>query len=449
MHPRFFHLIGIGGIGMSGLAKILLSEGHHVSGSDIKDSKIIQDLEGRGATIYIGHSSNHLQEKREVIFSSDIPKDNPEYLKAKELSCPIFHRSDELLRQIGLKKGLSIAGTHGKTTTTALLAWVMNESGFDPSVMIGGVIKGLGMQAQGGKGDYFVFEADESDGTFLKYSPFGGIITNIDDDHLNFFGDFEKLKDAFREHALSFKSNKLFWCRDDEHLKELSLKGFSYGFDLESDLRILNFTMKDWGQTFDLLFKGRIYKDVGLPLIGRHNALNAAAVFGLSLELGVDEREIREAFLCFPGVEKRQEKLGFVNGILVIHDYAHHPTALKMTLESIKESLAPSRLVAIFQPHRYSRMKYVMGGFNQIFKKADLLIVTDLYSAGEAPIPGVTTERIVEEISLSHSNCRFIRREKLLEKMTLEGKPDDVLVFFGAGDIDECAKQCLEGLREM
>lgn len=444
------HFIGIGGIGMSGLARIMLAQNIHVSGSDLSANHITEGLINAGAHVSIGQSAQNIASANTtVIYSSDIKKDNPEYQQALKLNCPLLHRSDLLALLMQQHKSLAVTGTHGKTTTSALLTAVLSEAGQKPSFAIGGIVPQFQTNAAKQQGEYFVAEADESDGTFLKYHPFGAIITNIDFDHMNHFLTESALITAFHQFATQVTSPQhLFWCGDDARLSALKLPGISYGFGAHCDLCITSFTQVGWNIHFDIEFKKKKYSDIQLSLIGRHNALNAAAVFGLALSLGLSEQDIRKAFISFGGVMRRCEKKAELQGVLFLDDYAHHPTEIKTTLDGIRKATEERRLIAVFQPHRYSRTKDCLGTYKNIFDAADELFITDIYASGETPIPGLSHQQIIEEIQLaSKLPCQYVPRSDLINTISSHLLPHDVVVTLGAGDITKLGTDIAEKLK--
>ncbi len=444
------HFIGIGGIGMSGLAKLLINNQVQVSGSDISDNATTQELSKAGAKIYLGHSSDNIQDCIPVVYTTDIPLNNPELEAAKKLKCPLWHRSDLLHQIMQGYKPLVITGTHGKTTTTALLLAVLHHAGFDPPFAVGGIVKQFQTNAGQGKGDYFVAEGDESDGSFLKYSPFGAIVTNIDLDHMNYYQTEAALTEAFSRFIKNISSTKnFFWCGDDLRLSALNPLGISYGFGNACTLKIENFQQQGWGSKFDIVYEGNRYSAIRTPMTGRHNALNAAAVFGLALSIGAAENKIREAFGQFGGVKRRCDKKGEINNIEVYDDYAHHPTEIETTLQAIRQAVAEKRLIAVLQPHRYTRMQHCLGAFGQCLKDADEIIVTDLYEAGESPIPGVTTQAIFEEIKSSYTiPTHYVARNQLKPFLLKFAQPNDVIVTLGAGDITKVGSDLIAAWQE-
>ncbi len=441
-----YHFIGIGGIGMSGLARILLHQNIAVTGSDIAFNYTIDGLIKAGAMIHKGQAASNITAGTTVIYSSDIKADNPEYNAAVSLQCPLLHRSDLLAHLIKDKCSLAVAGTHGKTTTSSLLATVLLEAGLDPSFAVGGMLPQFQTNSHWGQSNLFAFEADESDGSFLKYAPFGAIVTNIDNDHLSAYnGSTAVLIEAFRTFISQVKSlEHLFWCGDDAHLMHLNVEGQSYGFGKHCDWRISNVQQKDFQLFFDLEGPGNVYSEIALNLSGVHNALNAAAVFALAMALKVPEESIRSSFKTFKGVLRRCERKGEFDGTLFIDDYAHHPTEILTTLQGIRNAIQSKRLIAVFQPHRYSRTQDCLGQYGQIFASADEVIVTDIYGAGEAPISGLSHEQIIQEIrQASAASVQYVPRPALGHKLSQFVQPQDVVVTLGAGDITKVAGEAL------
>lgn len=440
-----YHFIGIGGIGMSGLARIMLSKQSSVSGSDIHASTVIEGLSKEGAKISIGHSPDNISPGMKVVYSTDIKKDNPEYQAAITKKCALLHRSELLQLIIANSQTLAVTGTHGKTTTSSLLAWVLNQCGLFPSFMIGGIVPQLKSNAGLGSGKHFVIEACESDGTFLNYTPYGSIVTNIDLDHVSHYGSENALIEAFKTFMAKVASpDHLFWCGDDQRLKLLGMPGISYGFNEGCLLRALYFIQNEWTVRFDAEFQGRLYPNIEVSLLGKHNALNALAVFGLALSLGADENKIREALRSFGGVKRRCEKVGEAHGVLFLDDYGHHPTEIKATLRGIRQAIGERRLIVAYQPHRYTRAKECIGLYRGVFDDADLVFVTELYEANEAPIPGITRDLVFNEIQGDlKDRCRFIERAQLPEALSASLRPHDVFVSLGAGDITKVGGEVL------
>jgi UDP-N-acetylmuramate--alanine ligase len=448
---QIYHFIGIGGIGMSGLARILLAKNVPVSGSDLLVGPVVQALIDAGATVHKGHSAHLITPEMTVIYGSDIQPTNPEYQAALEMKCPILHRSELLSLLIRDCRSFAVTGTHGKTTVSALLSTVLFEAGLDPSFAVGGVLPQFNGNARYGAGNDFVLEADESDGTFLKYHPYGAIVTNIDNDHLNNYeGSEEVLVRSFGTFMSQVISpSHLFWCAEDAHLRTLNGPGQSYGFGEACDWRASNVRQEGFKLVFDLEGGGKTFHNIELPLIGDHNVLNAIAVFGLAVTLGVDDSAIRKAFKSFKGVTRRCDVKGTMNGVLVLDDYAHHPTEIHTTLRAIRQAIGERRLVAVFQPHRYSRTKDCMGLYGNIFDDADELLITDIYGAGETPLENVSCLEIMEEVRTRSSiPIQYVPRSALSHQLTHFVQPHDVVVTLGAGDITKLGVDLIASLEK-
>ncbi len=440
-----YHFIGIGGIGMSALARILLQRGCQVSGSDQLASALTDQLQLEGANIFIGHSRDNLKDPNVVIYSTAVNPENPELKAAHKKKIPFLHRAELLKELMEGYAPLLVAGGHGKTTTSSLLAHVLIEAGLKPSYALGGIVRSLGNNGGHGIGPYFVAEADESDGSFLKYRPFGAIMTNIGNDHLDFWKSEEAIISGFKRFGDSVVSAEhFFWGGDDENLRSLSLKGMSYGFEGYNDLIIDSFRQTGWNIVFDIFFKEKVYNDVEIPLIGGHNVLNSAAVFGLALCLNISESVVRAAFKSFKGVNRRVEKKGEANGIAFYDDYAHHPTEIYATLRAIKHAIGKHRLIVIFQPHRYTRTRDCMAESGTAFEHADVVILTDIYAAGEQPIKGVTTDALYAKIQKTvGAELHYVSRNNLAGYLICLLRPGDVLVTLGAGDITKLSSEVI------
>jgi UDP-N-acetylmuramate--alanine ligase len=441
-----YHFIGIGGIGMSALANILLEKGLKVSGSDVAASYVTEQLQKRGAEITIGHCSSNIKEPSVVVYSTDIKEENPEVKQARLNGVPFLHRSELLNRLMQGYLPLLVTGTHGKTTTSSLLVHLLVEAGLDPTYAVGGMIGGLNSNGANGRGAYFVAEADESDGSFLKYLSFGAIITNIDNDHLDYWKSLDHMIEGFKKFISLIQSPQhLLWCGDDEILRSINPEGFSYGFDEKNDLHIENFRQEGWKNIFDLSFEGIEYSEIVIPLVGGHNVLNAAAVFGLGIKMNIPEEKMRKSFANFKGISRRAEFKGEAQRICVFDDYGHHPTEIFATLRAIKQAIGRRRLVVAFQPHRYTRTRDCLHEFGPAFERADQLILTDIYSAKEPPIDGITSETLLAKIRESTViDVRYIPREKLCRFLADHLKSDDVLVTMGAGDITQVGPEVIK-----
>ena len=447
---KHYHFVGIGGVGMSALARILLQKGEKVSGSDLKESMRTNELKKDGAEIFVGHQESNVNKATVVVYSTDVPQDNPEIVAAKQKGIPVIHRSEMLGKMVVGYAPLLVTGTHGKTTTSSLLAHTLLEAGRDPSFAVGGYLSSSNTNSHFGKGHYFVAEADESDGSFINYPGFGAIITNLEHDHMNFWKTEEALVEGFRKFAAHIASKKhLFWCYDDKLLKTLHLKGYSYGFTEGADLFIENFRQVHWHMIFDLTFEGKRYREIQIPLIGAHNVLNAAAVFGLGCKLDLTEEQIRQGLVSFPGVGRRLEKKGAFQTIDIYDDYAHHPTEIFATLRALKNATAGKRIVLAFQPHRYSRTKCCLDDFADAFEYADEVVITEVYAAHETPIPELTPDKILSRIKAGgYQKIRFVERANLPQFLSQFLQPKDVLITMGAGDITAVGPAVLDVLNE-
>jgi UDP-N-acetylmuramate--alanine ligase len=443
MKDEKYHFIGIGGIGMSGLARMALEEGATVTGSDIKSNPIVELLQQKGANISIGHRAENVTSEATVVYSTAVATTNPEYQEALSRRCSLLHRSDLLNILMQGYKALAVAGTHGKTTTSSLLTHLMVEADLDPSYAVGGVIAGLGANSSWGKGEHFVVEADESDGSFTKYSPYGAIVTSVEKEHLEAYGTEERLHDAFRHFIEKTEnSDMLLYCSDDPGVRSLGItSGVSYGFEAGADVQALNYRQEGLTSNFDVAYGGYTYHNIFFPMPGKHNVLNALAVFGMALRLGVSEAVIRKAFASFRGVARRVEKVYDDKGVIILDDYAHHPTEVSATLQGIRQAIGERRLVAVFQPHRYSRVKLCYDEFMRSFGEADIVIVTDVYAAGERNIDGITSQKICDDIAKkSRAETYYHSREDLVEAMIEYIRPHDLVVTLGAGDITKVGR---------
>ncbi|MBN4066871.1 UDP-N-acetylmuramate--L-alanine ligase [Simkania negevensis] len=444
MKKESFHLIGIGGIGMSALARVAKGKSLAVGGSDQRLSPLVEDLMREGMGVVVGHDASAITPAHTVVYTTAVKKGNPVLEAANTLKCATMHRSDFLCYLMQGTHSLAVAGTHGKTTTTALLASVLIRAGVNPSYAVGGILKEQQINGMWGKGKWFVFEADESDGSFLKYNPHGAIITSAEADHLDYYQSHTKMCQAYAAFADRVDGDgPLFFCGDDPWLPDLLDRGISYGFGKSCALRAKRYRQQGWQSTFDIEWNGVVYRDVVVNCAGRHNAYNALAVFGLCLDIGVEEAVIREALASFQGVKRRCEDLGTVSGVMVIDDYAHHPSSVHLTLESIKNAVDGRRIVALFQPHRYSRTKDCLEEYAKAFSSADEVVVTDLSSAGEEAIEGIDADSVADAIRLHQGCVTTSPRDKLAEEVVSRLRPHDVIVLLGAGDITSVGSDIL------
>ncbi len=428
---------------MSALAHIALERNIVVKGVDQKHSYVIETLRKKGATIEIGDQIDFDPESK-LVYSSAISVNHSLFKKAKKEKKELYHRSQFLKKLMGNKKSLLVAGTHGKTSTTSLLIWTLLHSGLSPSYAVGGVLLNTNQNGGNGQGDYFVVEADESDGSFLNYRGDGAILTNLDREHLDYWQSEEKLHLGFRSFSLGIKDPKyLFWCADDPSLHLLQIPGETYGESKKAIWRLGKVQEGHKQLVFSISYQNKVFDAISLPLMGKHQALNAVAVWALAYKLSIPEKKIREAFATFRGVKRRLEKKGEIHQISFYDDYAHHPTEIKMLLTGLKKGIGTRRLVAIFQPHRFSRTRDLFFDFSKALEIADSIFITDVYRAGEKPIFGVDGKALVKTLS---KKAQFIPKEHLL-KISKFLLPEDVVVTIGAGDIFDLSFQLIESLK--
>ena len=451
-NSKKMHFIGIGGIGMSGIAEILINIGYEISGSDLRPSEQTKRLESLGGKIFIGHSSSNILDYNVVVTSSAIDTNNPEIIEARRRKIPIIHRSEMLAELVRLKHGIGIAGTHGKTTTSSMLASVLSDGGMNPTAIIGGKVFNFGSNARIGQGEYIVFEADESDGSFLKLLPTIAIVTNIDADHLDHYKYFEGLKEAF----LTYINNIPFYgysvlCTDDDVIRELLPRierpYYTYGFNDDADFTAHKIRMENGKTCFTCNYKGKQIGDFILSQLGNHNVLNSLSVIAVSLEIGIKYEAIRDGLKNFEGVGRRLERIGEKNNILVMDDYGHHPTEIVATLAALKN--LGRRIVAIFQPHRYSRTKLLWDEFGRSFGHADEIFLTSIYPAGEEPIEGISSELICQSVK-KHGNRDAVlidRFEDISDSVVKVLKDGDVVITLGAGDIYKIGPAILDKIK--
>jgi UDP-N-acetylmuramate--alanine ligase len=448
------HFIGIGGYGMSAIAKVMLEMGYRISGSDLAQQELTEKLKAKGAQVFIGHEAQNVSGADLVVYSTALAKDNVEMQAAEDLKIPIIHRSQMLGRLMNERKGIAVAGAHGKTTTSSMIALVMEICGIDPTYIIGGEIMNVGSNAKAGKGDYVVAEADESDGTFLQYHPTLALVNNIEADHLeNYNGDFENLKKAYAQFLSQVRpGGKAVVCRDDfflsEMIPQIQSEVITYGIHSDADYVASDICLGDRKVTFSVQHKGVTLGQIGLSVPGKHNVYNALATLITCLEAGLSFEQIADAILEFRGAKRRFQVLGEVGDILVIDDYAHHPTEIQATISAAKAT--GKRIVAVFQPQRYTRTYYLFEQFSRSFEEADEVIITDIYSpAGEKRIEGVDSAKLVDLIrSNSNPNVQHIpTRDEVLEYLTRHVKQGDLVLTMGAGDIWKAADGLAKALR--
>jgi len=442
------HFVGIGGIGMSGIAEVLLNHGYTIQGSDLRTSPITDRLAKMGATIFVGQKSENIDNADVVVISSAIKPGNPELDAARARGLPVVRRAEMLAELMRLRSNIAIAGTHGKTTTTTMVATLLDGGGMDATVINGGIIHAYGSNARMGKGEWMVVEADESDGTFNKLPATIAVVTNIDPEHMEHYGTFDALREAF----YTFVSNIPFYgvaiCNTD-HPEVQALVGrvndrrvITYGFNMQADVRAENLRYEQGSAYFDVVLQaeGKRMDNVVLPMPGDHNVSNALAAIAVSRHLGLKLDEIRQALASFQGVNRRFTRVGVVNGVTVIDDYAHHPVEIASVMKAARQATT-GRVIAVHQPHRYSRLHDLFEDFCRCFNDADVVGITDIYAAGEAPIEGADRDSLVAGlVAHGHHNAQAVPDETAFrEFVARECQPGDLLICLGAGTISAWA----------
>ncbi|MFQ5645706.1 MAG: UDP-N-acetylmuramate--L-alanine ligase [bacterium] len=452
---QHIYFVGIGGSGMCGIAEVLLNLGYQVSGSDLKESRTTGQLRELGGNIYIGHRPENLAGNIDVMVTSTaVKEDNAEVITARERVIPVIARAEMLAELMRLKYGVAVAGAHGKTSVTSMVATIMNGGGLDPTVVIGGRLNILGSNAYLGKGDFLVAEADESDGSFLKLSPTIAVITNIDAEHLDHYRNLDNIKEAF----LAFANKTPFYgaiilCLDDRNIQavipRLQRRYLTYGISSQADLVATDIEYKEAKSLFKVRFKG---EDLGRFMVaspGQHTVYNSLAAICVALELEIPPESIKESLSVFSGADRRFQVKGESGGVLVIDDYGHHPTEIKATLAAARNGWA-RRIVAVFQPHRYTRSRDLLQEFYTAFYQADLLVVTGIYPAGEAPIPGISGQTIVEGVK-EHGHKNVVYEPEFGKISSLVAglvEPGDMVITLGAGDIWKAGESILNLLQD-
>ena len=447
-HIGIIHFIGIGGIGMSGIAEVLATHGYKIQGSDLKQSKIIERLQNIGIKVFLTQEAKNLRSVDVVVVSSAIGINNLELITAQAKNIPVVSRAEMLAELMRMKSNVSVAGTHGKTTTTTMIAALLDYGGLDPTVINGGIINAYGSNARIGIGDWMVVEADESDGSFLKLPSTISVVTNIDPEHLEYYGSFEALKEAF----FRFLSNIPFYglavlCADDKDILGLIKKVnnrriVTFGLNEGADLRAKNIVYKNNNTEFDIEFLdcSRHIKNLNFPMVGEHNILNVLAAVAVARHLRVEDSDIRKGLMEFKGVGRRFTNLGTFKNVTIIDDYAHHPTEIKATLKAAKQS-SNGRVLAVHQPHRFSRLSNLFDEFSNCFDDADIIGITPIFAAGENIIEGVTSEKLISRLSVNYSKpvIKIEDEKSLLSFVITHAKPNDIVVLMGAGSISSWA----------
>jgi UDP-N-acetylmuramate--alanine ligase len=457
------HFVGIGGIGMSGIAEVMKNLGYRVQGSDVAEGYVVQGLRDRGIPVAIGHAAENLGDAAVVVVSTAIVRSNPEVEAALEKRVPVVRRAEMLAELMRLKSTVAVAGTHGKTTTTSMVAALLDAGGIDPTVINGGIINSYGSNARLGASDWMVVEADESDGSFLRLDGTIAVVTNIDPEHLDHYGSFERAKDAYVE----FVENVPFYgaallCLDHPEVQGIlprvrDRRVVTYGFSAQADVRGVNVTPVPGGNRFDVAVRDRdgevrTIEGIDLPMAGRHNVQNALAAVGVALELGIDDATIARGFHAFGGVKRRFTKVGEValdgGGVTIIDDYGHHPVEVRAVLSAAREG-AQGRVIAVVQPHRFSRLGNLMEDFQTAFNDADRVLVTPVYAAGEAPVEGVDADALVAGLKRrGHRHAATVAdAQALAVELAATIEPNDMVVCLGAGDITKWAAGLADAVR--
>ena len=450
---RRIHFVGIGGIGMSGIAEVLHNLGYLVSGSDSRESETTRRLASLGVRVVIGHQAENLGEADVVVRSSAVGQENAEVLAARQRLVPVIQRAEMLAELMRMKYGVAVAGTHGKTTTTSMVATVLARGGLDPTMVIGGRLNALGSNAKLGRGDFLVAEADESDGSFLKLSPTIAVVTTIDAEHLDYYRDLAHIQDTFVEfiNKVPFYGMAVL-CLDQENIQALlprvEKRYVTYGLRSQADVLARDVEFAGMTSACRVFWKGELLGRLALNVPGLHNIYNALAAVVVGMDLDLRFEVIRDALADFTGVDRRFQVRGEAGGITVVDDYAHHPVELKATLNAAKDGFG-RRVIAVFQPHRYSRTQALLGEFSTAFYQADRLFVTEIYPAGEAPIPGVSGRQIADGVAgHGHRHVTYVADKSELAKAVLDqAAPGDMVLTLGAGDIWRVGEEILDRLR--
>lgn len=451
---RHIHFVGIGGAGMSGIAEVLHNMEYLVTGSDIQASQTTRHLERLGIRVFIGHRPEHVQGADVVVRSSAVGLDNPEIVAARQHLIPVIPRAEMLAELMRLKYGVAVAGTHGKTTTTSMLATVLARGGLDPTIVIGGRLRGLETHAKLGKGDFLVAEADESDGSFLKLSPTVAVVTTIDAEHLDYYRDLRHIQESFLQfiNKIPFYGSAVL-CLDQENIQALlpgvEKRFITYGLRSQADITAREIIFHGMESEFVVVARHEVLGKFRLRVPGIHNVSNALAAVAVGLDLDIEAAVIRDGLEEFAGVDRRFQVKGEARGILVVDDYGHHPAEIHATLHAAKEGFG-RRVVAIFQPHRYTRTYHLLRDFFTAFYEADVLIVTDVYAAGEPVIPGVSGRQIVEgALDHGHRSVTFLPDKEAIPAFVLSVvEPGDMVITMGAGDIWQVGEEIVRRLTE-
>ncbi len=448
-----YHFIGIGGIGMGTLASLLLDKGYKVSGSDLKDNELTAQLRRAGALITIGHQAGNVQKPDYVVYSSAIRVNNPELIEAVSRKIPVLKRAEVLAQMVNAQTGITIAGAHGKTTTTSMASYLLINAGLKPTTAVGGIINGPAYNARLGAGKYFVAEVDESDGTFLYFKPQYSIITNIDFEHVDFYKNWDGITAAYEKFVqCTAPEGTLIVCGEDARLKQMAARGkgrrICYGFDPTLDVWAKNIVTQGFHSRFECYTAQGKVGDFELIVPGLHNVLNALACIALGLELKIAVDVIAKTLKEFTGVKRRFQLKGHVEGIMVVDDYGHHPTEITATLKAAR-LFSPKRLVTVFQPHRYSRTKFLLDEFVASLQLADEVILTDIYAASEKPTEGASTKQLLEQLKAAlDDRVVYLKKEEISSFLAHQAQTGDLVLFLGAGDIYHLSDEFIKMLQE-
>ena len=451
---QHIHFVGIGGVGMSGIAEVLLTLGYRVTGSDARRSETVERLERLGAKVYVGHAAAQVEGAHVVVSSSAVARDNVEIAAARQRGVPVIARAEMLAELMRLKYGIAIAGTHGKTTTTSMVAAVLGAGGFDPTVVVGGRVHGLGTNARLGQGEFLVAEADESDGSFLKLSPTIAVVTTVDAEHLDHYPDLDAIVAAF----LAFVNKVPFYgavvvCLDDPNLQRMiprmmDKRVVTYGLEAGADVTARRLQFAEMRSTFEVVHRGVSLGTMNLQIPGRHNVLNALAATAVALDLEMPFPKIQTALASFAGVQRRFQVRGTARDVLVVDDYGHHPAEIRATLAAAKAGF-DRRVITVFQPHRYSRTQHLRDDFLTAFYQSDVLIVMDIYPAGEAPIPGVHARDLADGIAAhGHREVLYLGNDRaaIIDYLCESTRAGDLVLTLGAGDVGQLGGELLQRL---
>ncbi|NLO20528.1 MAG: UDP-N-acetylmuramate--L-alanine ligase [Syntrophomonadaceae bacterium] len=444
------HMVGIAGAGMSGIARVLNEEGYRVSGSDLQNNSTTKKLSELGIEVFQGHSSSHVQQGiQRLVASTAIPANNPELMAAREKGIPVWSRGQMLAELVNKRQGIAVAGAHGKTTTTSMIYLCLNYNGFDPTFIVGGELQGSGLNACLGQGDYAVVEADESDASFLELNPYVAVITNIEDDHLDYYQSVENIQHAFRQFIDQVKPEGFAMLYGEDEYNQIikstaSTQVITYGIDKSNDYYLDSWQPQGMGSKCQVFKKSKKIGTMELAVPGRHNSINALAAIAITLELGGNWKETQRAINDFKGAGRRFELIGYREGAVIIDDYAHHPTEIRVTIDAARK-VHTGRIVVVFQPHRYTRTKLLGHKLGESLKEADLAIITEIYSAGESPLEGITGQNVYQ--ATKNTGCQtlylptFTDIKKYLLQHIQEG---DMIITMGAGDVWKIGRELVE-----